>query len=346
MILGFQHFAPTAWFQAFPPRPFSLISKPASTPHFSYWYRPHKSPSKKPIIFIHGIGIGLYPYIPFVRDLITADPDVGLLLIELVPITMHMTPRPIPLRTVMLDAISATLTSLDIPKAILATHSFGTTIAAHVIRSRQAKDIPVASPVALSDEMTTSLLPTSFNDLGEGSSTSPLASKISSILMIDPIPILLHLPDVAFNFLYRSPSSANEWQLWYFASRDADVARVLGRHFFWHDCVLWKEDILPDRNALERDRKWEGRVAVLLSGNDQIVASSKVWTYLTSEALHPSRSVRRGSKEEELVDSWTSPDPEGKLQVLFYHGLDHATVFDTAERRKRMVEVVSGRFNG
>jgi hypothetical protein len=172
--------------------------------------------------------------------------------------------------------------------------------------------------------------------------------------MIDPIPILLHLPDVAFNFLYRQPSTANEWQLWYFASRDADVARVLGRHFFWQECVLWKEDILPSPPPIPTpnggasshsspSQKWSGSVAVSLSGKDQIVASSKVWSYLTGgQAISVSSSSP--------MDKWDSSDVEhepathgnekSKLQVLFYHGLDHATVFDTQERRKGLVDVL------
>ncbi|KAG6857936.1 hypothetical protein C0991_004254, partial [Blastosporella zonata] len=61
----------------------------------------------------------------------------------------------------------------------------------------------------------------------------PLIAKIAHVMLIDPIPILLHLPPVAYNFLHRAPSSAAEWQLWYFASTDPDIARTLGRAFFW-----------------------------------------------------------------------------------------------------------------
>lgn len=345
IYLGFKHYAPSRWFQAFPPRPFSLFSKSAATNHFPYWYRPHKSPSKKPIIFIHGIGIGLFPYVPFVRDLISVDPDVGLLLIELVPIMMHMTPYPIPSRTVMLDAISQTLDTLGIDKATLATHSYGTTIGAHIIRSHQPP--PTSPPISESAALPSpDLDQTSTNPL----ISSPLASKITSILLIDPIPILLHLPDVAFNFLYRQPSSANHWQLWYFASRDADIARALSRHLFWQECLLWKEDILPPPAAIhtpnEDDRatsgqEWSGSVAVVLSGNDQIVAASKVWSYLTGGQPISISSSSPMDKWESSSDA-VEQDAKSKLQVLFYHGLDHATVFDTRDRRKGLVDVLNG----
>ena len=133
------------------------------------------------------------------------------------------------------------------------------------------------------------------------------------MLFIDPIPFLLHLPNVAFNFVYREPRLANEWKIWYFASRDADISRALSRHFFWAENVLWKEEL-------------DGRkVGVVLCGADQIVNAKEVGKYLTGE--------------QELNRRW---EMDG-LEVLFYPGLDHGVVFDTKERRKPMLDIV-GRF--
>ena len=136
-----------------------------------------------------------------------------------------------------------------------------------------------------------------------------LSQKVTATLLVDPITFLLHHASVAYNFLYRAPKRANEWQLWYFASRDPDIARTLGRHFFWSECIMWKED-------LERGRK----IAVILSEEDQIVDSKAVRKYLTGE-----ESLR-----------W---ERDG-LEVMWYPGLDHAMVWDTKERRKPMLEIV------
>jgi hypothetical protein len=137
-----------------------------------------------------------------------------------------------------------------------------------------------------------------------------LNNRIAAALFIDPIPFLLHFPSVAYNFLYRYPRTANEWQLWYFASRDADVAHSLARHFFWSESVMWKEQL-------------EGRpFGVSLSGGDQIVDTAEVRKYLTGE--------------EEVTERWQN----GALQVLFYPKLDHATVFDTRDRRFPLVNVL------
>ncbi len=231
---------------------------------------------------ISGFKIGLYPYIPFLRGLVASDPDVGILLIEILPISMRMTSMPVLPRPAMLDEFYAITSSLNITRAVLASHSYGTVVAGHIMRSQQAIEGP------------------------------PPPTKVTAYCFIDPIPFLLHLPDVTYNFLYRPPNDANEWLLWYFASRDADVGRTLARHFFWAENVLWKED-LQGENA-----------AVVLSGEDQIVPTAKVWEYLTDQP----RTEERWVKED------------GKLEVLHFDGADHATVFERKKACTGMTEVL------
>jgi pimeloyl-ACP methyl ester carboxylesterase len=201
------------------------------------------------------------------------DEDTGVLAIEILPLSMRITP-PILHRSSICLAMTRILDTHNIDRFVLAAHSYGTVIVAHMLRSPE------------------------------------LGHRITAALLIDPIPFLLHLPNVAYNFLYRQPRSANEWQLWYFASRDADVSRSLSRHFFWTECVLWKEDL-------------DGRpIGVALSGDDQIVDAEAVRKYLTGE--------------EEMKESWES----GTLQVLFYPSLDHAMVFDTKSRRFPLINIL------
>ncbi|KAJ3912833.1 hypothetical protein F5877DRAFT_53419 [Lentinula edodes] len=305
-FMGFTHYSNPS--RIFPPRLFHIFStpSPSATTHFSYWYRPHKSPTRDPIIFIHGIGIGLYPYLPFFQDLITATPDQGLLLIELLPISMHISSPPanslLP-RESLLHGLYTTLDSLGISRAVLASHSYGTVLAAHVLRAQREQD----------------------QQQQQQQQEQPPRIHITSHLLIDPIPFLLHLPSVAFNFLYRPPRAANEWQLWYFASRDPDIAYVLGRCFFWAENVLWREDL--DSNSDLGSVKF----AILLSGKDQIIPAPLVRLYLTRET-----GETRETREDDSHNR--------KVEVLYYPDLDHATVFDTKERRRGMVEVL-GRFS-
>lgn len=342
-LLGFKHYDQGKWFRAFPFRLFTFFSRKSATSHFSYWYRPHTSTTKRPIVFIHGIGIGLYPYVGFCRDLVASDPSVGILLIELLPISMHITCETIPPRTTTLRAIEDTLDQLGIGEATLAGHSFGTVISSWVLRSFgavPAEPLPPAPLLPVHEQRSD----------GPSNTGKDLASRFTSLLLIDPIPILLHLPDVAYNFLYREPKRANEWQLWYFASRDADVARMLGRHFFWRDCVLWKDDLLPPANDDSSSTGgWPGHVAVVLSGADQIVASETVWKYLTGSSSLPPLEEETSpvdplstTAESKVFHRWSNTEDGSRprLQVLYYPDLDHATVFDTKQRRLGLVAVL------
>lgn len=188
---------------------------------------------------------------------------------------MHMTRPPLP-RAYFCNSIARILATLNLPRVVLSAHSYGTVLTTHILHDPH------------------------------------LSSRVAATLFIDPIPFLLHLPSVAYNFVYRPPRTANEWELWYFASRDADVSRALSRHFFWAENVLWKEEL-------------EGReVGVVLSGDDQIVDAGEVRKYLTGEVEMRGRWVKDG----------------GGLEVLFYPGLDHAMVFDTAERRKPVLGIM------
>ena len=137
-----------------------------------------------------------------------------------------------------------------------------------------------------------------------------LAPRIRATLFVDPIPFLLHLPDVAYNFVYRSPRTANEWLLWYFSSRDPDVSRTLSRHFFWTENILWKED-LQDKI-----------VAVVLSGQDQVVNTEAVRKYLT--------------EEDEERTYWRRE----RMEVLCYPDLDHAMIFDAEKRWRGLIRVL------
>ncbi|KAG6911416.1 hypothetical protein DXG01_016513 [Tephrocybe rancida] len=342
LISGFKHYSSTPkWFQTFPPRPllsfFSNNAEVSPNILLPHWYRPHKSTTKLPVVFIHGIGIGLHPYLPFIRDLVSRDPDVGILLVELLPISMHMTSQPVAPSPLIASALNNILDDLRLTRVVLASHSYGTFVASCILHDSRTSHSPTSPP-------------------------HPLLSKIAHTLLIDPIPVLLHLPPVAYNFLYRVPSSAAEWQLWYFASTDPDVARTLGRAFFWTEGVAWKEDIrrwmrAEDHGNPSQNKQARGRnVAVVLAGADQIVPAESVRRYLTEEVEPSAKWI--GRQWARWVDAEPGLEPEvesarqdvevtnaedvvgGDLEVFFYPNLDHATVFDTPERWGPMLSVL------
>ncbi|RFU26628.1 hypothetical protein B7463_g9705, partial [Scytalidium lignicola] len=260
----------------FPFRPLGLISpyrSPAET--LTYWHRPHTSKTKLPILFIHGIGIGLYPYVNFLAELNVdeqtdgSDGQLGIIAVEIMPISFRITSEALQ-KDQMCQEIHRILKAHNWEEFVLVSHSYGSVIATHLLHTPQ------------------------------------IAQKVSSILFIDPVSFLLHLPDVAYNFVYRKPIRANEHQLHYFASKDMGVSHTLYRRFFWAENILWKEDIQCRH------------VTVVLGGKDLIVNTEAVVAYLTDAA--------NGSRE---TGSWKDGVWKGDgLDVLLFRELDHGQVFD------------------
>lgn len=194
--------------------PFRLITlssfRVSSSSTLSYWYRPHTSRTRKPILFIHGIGIGLYPYVNFLGEINRAQTDssdgqVGVIAIELMPISFRMTGE-MPDQGKLCQEIIAILDRHGWDKIVLMSHSYGSVITTNLLKGDHS-------------------------------------NRIGSVVLADPVTFLLHQPDVAYNFTRRPPQKANEHQLYYFASTDMCVAHTLARHFFWIQNIMWKEDI-------------------------------------------------------------------------------------------------------
>lgn len=301
-----------------------------------YWHRPHTSTTKLPVVFIHGIGIGLYPYTNFLNELSSStgiessDPNeqVGIIAIEIMPVSFRITHHALGRQEMCAEIDQIISHHFPNQKFVLASHSYGTVISTHLLK------------------------------------TPNIADRIGPVVLIDPVSILLHLPDVAYNFTRRQPIRANEHQLYYFASMDMGVSHTLARHFFWNENVLWKKDI--------GDRK----VTVSLGGRDLIVNTEAVGRYLSgnepvkhgyengfmngsgsgSEAIlidlesddetDPGLRMRGGEgtsfdSREEGDEEWKCRPWKGTgIDVLWFRDLDHAQVFDKKSTRRRLINAI------
>ncbi|KAI1751191.1 hypothetical protein F4782DRAFT_506132 [Xylaria castorea] len=131
------------------------------------------------------------------------------------------------------------------------------------------------------------------------------------MLLVDLVTLSIHWGGIPYNFLYRQPRKASEWQLNYFASTNLGVAHSITRRFDCSENVLWKDDM----KGLD--------ISVVLSGRDIILDPMALRHYLASDASLKARQ-------------YTSiPSPLGQegfgesgLQVLLYDNLNHAEIFD------------------
>jgi len=298
--LGFSFYRPTTkWYPtAFPPRPLTLLSKAKSpSDKLSYWYRPHRSTDKLPVLLLHGIGIGLYTYTSFLAGLndwnrSPSDGDVGLIAIEILPISFRITHAALS-KEEMCKQIKLILDLHGFDEFVLVSHSYGSVLSTHLLKD------PAIAP------------------------------SIASIVQVDPVSIMLHLPDVAYNFVYREPKSANEWELWYFASMDMGVAHTLSRGFFWLENILWKEDL-------------GGRdMTVFLAGKDIIVSTKDVAEYLTEpSSTGQSAEIVANGNGNGHSNAANSPVPTAKVNVVWCDELDHAVIFSSKVRRAALVRAV------
>ncbi|KAF2170933.1 hypothetical protein M409DRAFT_63953 [Zasmidium cellare ATCC 36951] len=302
-----------SFFSLFPFRPVALTAKRRSpAKHTTYWCRRHTSKTRLPVIFVHGIGIGLYPYVNFLRELYKHVDDgedkegqVGILAIELMPISFRIT-YPALGRHEICREIATILEHHGYTKCVVVSHSYGSIITSHMLHDAKVRE------------------------------------RIDSVLFIDPVCFLLQHPDVAYNFTVRKPIHANEYQLWYFASLDPGVAHTLGRRFFWSENVLWLEDLMPLVQG-------GMRVSVSLSGRDLIVNTEAVANYLmrgiVASANVPPDGEEPGhsSKEADNADrkAWQDRPWTGDgLEVLWFDSTDHGQVFEQRQKRVKLLEVV------
>lgn len=289
---GFQYYAQprSMIFSVIPPRLHSLwADRRSSSEQFGYWYRPHTASDKVPVVFLHGIGIGLWTYAAFMSRF-NGSPDrsgdIGIIALELLPVSFRLTSDPLG-KLDFLSHVETILASHGWDKFVLAAHSYGSVLASHMIRA-----------------------PT-------------FASRIHGIVLMDPVSILLHLPDVAYNFTRREPRHANEWQLWYFASMDPGVAHALGRHFMWKENIIWKEELLNRPGADDGDGG-KRHVVVCLAERDLIVDTMSVALYLSDgEGWSPG-------------DADTDHSSRDGIEVLWFPKLDHGQMFDERKNQDRL----------
>ncbi|CAG8581329.1 12608_t:CDS:2, partial [Dentiscutata erythropus] len=109
----------------------------------SYWYyNPHSCfPSRKkghlkPIVFIHGVGGGLFCYLNFIKKLRKLDRP--LFLVELPYVSMQMV-EDVPTMEETVREIEEMLVSRNYPKAVFVGHSLGTAVCAWMVKEARKR---------------------------------------------------------------------------------------------------------------------------------------------------------------------------------------------------------------
>ena len=291
--MGFEHYPVSRWFQFFPFRPLSVFSKQVSPARdVSYWYRPHTSSKHLPVLFIHGIGIGLVTYTEFFAELIemnknrAPDDQIGVIALEIMPISFRVTSQTLE-QQIMLHQIHQILHlhSWDRRQFALVAHSYGTVIATHLVRDPS------------------------------------ISSSIAPVVLVDPINVWVHMGDVAYNFTAKTPRSASEHQLHYFACTDMGAAHAVTRRFVWTENVLWKDELATRPYG------------IVLGGRDIILDGKRCKDYLlAAQSVVQRKLIGTGGRDEFVKTK--------QIELLWFEDLNHAEVFENLKPRKLLVDMV------
>jgi pimeloyl-ACP methyl ester carboxylesterase len=192
----------------------------------------HPASSKDAIVFFHGISSGLFNYMNVMSVIREVHPNKTVFLIEYPWILMcHHFNVPEPNK--FAQEVQSLLHMHGFAQASFMGHSFGTALCACVH--------------------------TRYPDI------------VKDLYLLDPVCLILPLPFVAFNFLYREPTSLKEWGIYNLFSREISISHVLRRHFEWSDYVLYIDDITPDKS-----------VHVFLAENDEVNCAKTIQKYLSN----------------------------------------------------------------
>jgi pimeloyl-ACP methyl ester carboxylesterase len=113
-----------------------------------------------------------------------------------------------------------------------------------------------------------SLIGHSFGSVTAGWTVTRRPDRVAHLTLIDPVSVLLGLPEVAMNFLYRRPSGLIEGIIYFGASMEITLSNALRRHFWWYNNNLALEDVPANIG-----------IVVGVSAKDEIICAPAVYEY-------------------------------------------------------------------
>ncbi|KIP10713.1 hypothetical protein PHLGIDRAFT_65260 [Phlebiopsis gigantea 11061_1 CR5-6] len=212
----------------------------------------------RPVVFMHGLGLGLTQYQLFLGDLFHAVNDRPVL----VPLQPHVSQeifharylRPMG-RHESADVLAELLVKLGWARD-------------------QTKDVDVAGQ---EDANGVTVVSHSNGSFLHAWLLKAHPEMVSRSCFVDPVTFCSWEGDLCYNFIYRRCTTGLELVMKYFVGMELGVANFLQRHFDWSANALWYEQIPNARDP--------SRTMFFLGGRDAIVDASRVKRYLTSHGI-------------------------------------------------------------
>jgi pimeloyl-ACP methyl ester carboxylesterase len=177
-----------------------LVKPPVNKPSSS-----SKKERALPILFLHGLGIGLGQYMHFLGQL--AKHEDGVVILVQPHISADITHRHFldpPNKDAQADAIFHLLQRLNMPKVTTLSHSNGTMVLGWILRRHP--------------------------------------EVCANNILVDPVSFRLWEGNVCYTFVYKQWNTMIDVLLGYFVARELGTARTIGRNFNWSDMCLWVDE--------------------------------------------------------------------------------------------------------
>lgn len=168
---------------------------------------PGTSPSKRslPIVFLHGLGIGLGQYIPMLTQLSRHKDGVVILLQPHISTAIFSSKfLDPPGKDEQAQATISILQKHKMERCTTLSHSNGTMVLGWLLR------------------------------------TAP--EMFQRNILVDPVSFCMWEGSVCYSFIHRRWASGVEALLGYFVGRELGIAHTIGRSFIWFDMILWTEE--------------------------------------------------------------------------------------------------------
>lgn len=255
-------------------------------------WNPSRSP--RPIVFFHGLGLGLFQYNILLRHLAEAFTDRPLLILLQPHISQEFFhPR-------YLKPMSRKETADRLARLMAKVGWVDLERSGDTSEEDEVEDNLVGRP-----RKGITLLSHSNGSYAHAWMLKEYPHVVTRSCFVDPVTFCSWEGDVCYNFIYRPCTNGAELIVRYFVATELGVANLLQRHFDWSSNSLWFEEIPNARDYT--------KTLFLLGGKDGILNAQRVKKYLTSHG------VRKGL--------WYDPDGLHG-QALLVGGKGHERVME------------------
>ncbi|EJD01104.1 uncharacterized protein FOMMEDRAFT_125748 [Fomitiporia mediterranea MF3/22] len=203
-----------------------------------------------PIVFLHGLGLGIWQYQRVLRHILEELPDTPIMIPIQPPISQNIF-HPRFLRPML-------------------RHEKVACLAGAIDR------LGWAGP-SVHEKYGVTMLSHSNGSYAHAWMLKAFPQIIKRSCFVDPVTFCSWEGDVCYNFVYRPCASGLELIVRYFVGTELGVANLLQRHFDWLSNTLWFEEIPNARDP--------SRTLFLLGGKDAILDAERVKKYLKSHGV-------------------------------------------------------------